>query len=154
MLCSHVLNPPRSRSESADGNFDSAHGNFCSAHGNVHDMAWSGFTWSVSTFSLLWQLDWIRTRSPSFQVKITGWPRFGSCIGRFERSRFSVLTVPLWKRFLIADNTVLTERDFLEKRFRQFRFPVPVRFLGHLEIRSGGGSRSGWSGPVAPPDMF
>ena len=75
--------------------------------------------------------------------KFQGVPaRFGycSCMGRFERFRFSFLTVPLWKGFFCF-NTVLTEGtvpvpvSVPEKWFRRFQFLF--RFLENGSDSSG-----------------
>ena len=76
--------------------------------------------------------------------------RFGYGLGmeRFERFRFSVPAVPLMRGSCVFQYS-FTERTvpvsvpgkrfrfsvrFLRKRFRRFRFPVPVRFLGHPAV--------------------
>ena len=83
---------------------------------------------------------------------------------RFERFRFSVPAVPL-RRGLLCVSAQFSREDgsgfrfgrrfrfrvrFLGKRFRRFRFPVPVRFLGHLGICPQQSARRGWEkkGPL------
>ena len=95
---------------------------------------------------------------PLFKRALSGWPRFGSVrlrfgsTERFERFRFSVPAVPRRRGFLCVSVqfhkegvfvcfSTVSQRGrrfrfrvrFLRKRFRRFRFPVPVRFLGHPE---------------------
>ena len=92
--------------------------------------------------------------------QMTGWPRFGSVWLRFGDG--TVQVVPVFGSggsskeclFLCVFQYSLTERTvpvpvsvpgkrfwrfwfrvrFLGKRFRRFRFPVPVRFLGHPAV--------------------
>ena len=83
-------------------------------------------------------------------VQSTKRPRSGS-VERFERFRFSVPAVPLQKGVFLCFSTVAQDRTvpvsvpgkrfrrfrfrfrFRTKRFRQFRFLVPVRFLVSIE---------------------
>ena len=76
---------------------------------------------------------------------------YGSGVERFERFRFSVPAVPLQTRFFFVFQYSFTGKDgsgsgpgswktipavplsVSGKRFRRFRFPVPVWFLSHPE---------------------
>ena len=62
-------------------------------------------------------------------LELAGLPRFGpvrygSCMGWFERFRFLVPTVPLWKGFSLfeQEGTVPVPVSVPEKRFQRFRF--------------------------------
>ena len=93
-----------------------------------------------------------------WEVQIAGWPWFGSVrlrfgMERFERFRFSVPVVPLRTGFLCVSaqfhredgsgsgfgswktvSAVPVPRSVPAKTVPRFRFPIPIRFLGHPEI--------------------